>query len=177
MNYRRGYYLLILLSGAFLLSEQAEGQIEQRGALVSGGATAATGGDLVLQGSVGQPVIGPTGGTGMSLGQGFWYGVAGGGASGVEDSWRGDEGVAMLECLPNPVTTQATFRIVLPESGQISLRLYDRLGRVQRDLAEGKQQEGTLLLETAIEGLETGVYTAELRTENGRVTTQVIVLH
>jgi len=50
---------------------------------------------------------------------------------------------AHLTCLPNPFSSTTAIRYSVPESGQVSLRIYDAAGRLVRALVDGVEEPGT----------------------------------
>ena len=161
------------------LSCVSAGFAQERSGLVSGGATEASGGGLIVRGSLGQPVVGVTSVSGLEAGQGFWFGLRDSGPSGVEQTHitgAGHSAGTVLDCFPNPASTTLHFRFRLPESGPITLRLYDALGRMRLELIDGERRGGIYLTETETDELDPGVYTAELRTAGERRTISVAVV-
>jgi hypothetical protein len=65
--------LFLVMTGATL----AQGGVELRREVLSGGASHVTGGDVTLRATLGQPVVGlvVSGGEQVTFGQGFWHGV------------------------------------------------------------------------------------------------------
>ena len=84
-------------------------------------------------------------------------------------------GVLSLRNHPNPVRARTTFELALPSAGQVSLRVYDLLGRRLVSPLDEYREAGTSTFEwnaTGADGgkLSPGVYVAKLETA-GRVAT------
>ncbi len=80
-----------------------------------------------------------------------------------------------LTSYPNPTRRQATIEYTLPEAGDVTLQVYDVLGRQVATLAEGRKQAGrhTARLETG--RLPSGVYFGRLEA-GGETRTQKITV-
>ena len=65
--------LVLLLVGVVLA--WANGGVELPRWALGGGASDAGGGDVTLQATLGQPVVGVVSGGDVTVGQGFWYGA------------------------------------------------------------------------------------------------------
>ena len=62
--------LVLLVTGVAL----ANGSLDLPRWVVSGGGSDSSGGDVTLQATLGQPVVGAVSGGNVTLGQGFWHG-------------------------------------------------------------------------------------------------------
>lgn len=86
---------------------------------------------------------------------------------------RGVDAVELLQTAPNPIRTQLTVRFAVPQSQNVSLRLYDTLGRQVRTLVQGRM-DGRSVRQFAVHELSAGVYflrlTAGDETRTRRIT-------
>ncbi|MCS7000379.1 MAG: hypothetical protein NZ481_05820 [Candidatus Kapabacteria bacterium] len=87
--------LLVGFAGASLLQAQ---RMERH--VVSSGAVEARGAGIVLRGTIGQPIIGLTRGSPITIGQGFWY--RGAGVLGTQEPVP-----APVRIQPQPAVTEA----------------------------------------------------------------------
>ncbi len=62
------------------------------------------------------------------------------------------------EVFPNPFNANTRIEFTLPESRQVTARVYDSLGRQVADLANGKYSAGRHALTFKTDGLATGIY-------------------
>jgi hypothetical protein len=78
---------------------------------------------------------------------------------------------------PNPAFARATIRYTVPVETQVSLRLHDRLGRLVRTLAAGKQGPGrhTLSLSVSRAQFAPGVYFLRLTAAGQQATRKMVV--
>ena len=66
--------LVLILAMAVTGAALTSGNIEMPRWVLSSGATDSSGGEVTLQGTLGQPVVGVVSSGDVTLGQGFWYG-------------------------------------------------------------------------------------------------------
>ncbi|MFB6272369.1 MAG: T9SS type A sorting domain-containing protein, partial [Salinibacter sp.] len=87
---------------------------------------------------------------------------------------RGVDKVELLGTYPNPASQQATVRYALPGQKEVSIRLYDVLGRQVRTVVRGKQS-GRQKRRVDVSDLASGVYFLRLRA-GGQVQTQKLTV-
>ncbi|MBR9979049.1 MAG: T9SS type A sorting domain-containing protein, partial [Bacteroidetes bacterium] len=79
---------------------------------------------------------------------------------------------------PNPLRAgdHATVRFSIPDrNASVTLRMYDMLGRVVRDLPAGQYTPGTHTINLTSDGLPSGVYTMTL-TDGVHSTSRMMVI-
>jgi hypothetical protein len=81
-----------------------------------------------------------------------------------------------LTAYPNPVRGQGTLEYTLPEAGEVSLRVYDVLGRRVRTLTTGRKEAGRHTATLSASRLASGVYIARLRTGGTTITRKITVV-
>jgi hypothetical protein len=87
---------------------------------------------------------------------------------------RGVQELELLGTYPNPVRQQATVRYALPETQDVTVRLYDVLGRRVRTVLNGTQ-EGRHQRTLDVGSLPSGVYFLRLRA-GGQTRTQKLTI-
>jgi surface protein len=87
---------------------------------------------------------------------------------------RGVDKVQLLGTAPNPARQRATVRYALPEEQDITVRLYDVLGRQVRTVVDGRQ-EGRHEQAVDVSELPSGVYVLRLEAD-GQVRTQKLTV-
>ncbi|MEI6945961.1 SBBP repeat-containing protein [Paraflavisolibacter sp. H34] len=88
--------------------------------------------------------------------------------TGREETVPGELSAAFrLSHFPNPVAATARIRYELPVEGQVSLKLYDLLGREVRTLVNASAKAGVYTAEVDASPLREGVYYYTLRLESG----------
>ena len=148
---------------------------------VDGGGARSSGGDLVVQGTAGQPDAGTmeaTDGSGLALRGGFWPGAA------PVATATGDTPLAGRHDLsapyPNPFNPQTTVRFDLAQETDVFVEILDARGRRVRTLVNGSRPAGAHTLQwsgRADDGsaVASGVYYLRL-TADGQVRTQKMTL-
>ncbi|MEO0132201.1 MAG: T9SS type A sorting domain-containing protein, partial [candidate division WOR-3 bacterium] len=97
----------------------------------------------------------------------FWrYGIGGGEVArvlpvttpSVATERTESKALFSLDVTPNPLTKLATVRYNVPQTGRVSLKLYDASGRVVSTLYEGTLEAGTYTMTVDATRLARGVY-------------------
>lgn len=78
------------------------------------------------------------------------------------------EGYAVEQNFPNPFSDKTTLRFTLPKTEQVTITLYDTLGRTVRQVWNATQPQGANAVEISAEDLPNGVYFYEFRTPTAR---------
>lgn len=165
---------IVLAALALASASSADAQVAlPRSVIASGGATA-TGGAFRVQGTLGQPLIGPAIGPDASGAFGFWHNLMPKQTSAVRDAHTATgAGAATIRVMPHPVVATSRVTIELPAAGVASLRLYDGLGRMRATLVDEEHLgERTEVILPADE-LESGSYTLVLFTNGRQLSTPV----
>jgi hypothetical protein len=86
-----------------------------------------------------------------------------------------------LEVTPNPFHGRATFAYTIPQTGNVSLKVFDKIGRIVRTLVNARANPGrhTSLWDGRSDAgvnLTAGVYFATLTTEKTRVSRKLLLL-
>ena len=84
------------------------------------------------------------------------------------------EQLRLRKTFPNPARSQATVRFAVPEQQDVSLQLYDVLGRQVRTVQQGDIQ-GRQELRVDVSGLPSGTYFLRLTTD-GQTRTQKLTI-
>jgi hypothetical protein len=90
-----------------------------------------------------------------------------------------DAGYALGQNLPNPVSTatgSTNISFTLPEAGEITLRVYDMLGREVVTAAEGRYDAGVHTATLSLTSLQPGAYMYQLRSGNGVLSKRMLVI-
>jgi hypothetical protein len=81
-----------------------------------------------------------------------------------------------LQAYPNPVRTQGTVAYALPEETDVTLRVYDVLGRQVATLASGTQPAGRHTVTLDTDQLSSGVYFGRLEAGGQTLTRKITVV-
>ncbi len=159
----------------------AQASLARQVAANGGGAVSSP--SFVLQGTIGQAVVGASAGVTQSLGHGFW--VRGGAAVLDVDDPPGPgrpnlpRTLALGPATPNPVRSSTRFRLALPSPARIRFGLFDLQGRPAGDLVERDLEAGwhDLVWAPPQSGAgRPGVLFASLEVDGRRVSVQRVVV-
>ena len=136
-------YGLSLILALLAVPERGSAQVLviRKQILSSGGRSDGTGGSLLLSGTVGQPIVGISGGSDGRLFHGFWQPRPAVSAVPVADAVTGENEV--MRSYPNPFDEATTIAYSLPGASTVSLRVFDMNGSVVRVLVDEIRPGGT----------------------------------
>lgn len=98
-----------------------------------------------------------------------------------EQEVQGDKGLLPLKSelyqnYPNPFNPSTTIRYAIAEEGQVSIKLYDMLGKEITTIMEGMRNPGVYDVEWNAEHLSSGLYFYKLQTGNYISTKKLILM-
>jgi len=164
--------VLILAAITFCLLSEAAAQPRLLRTVFGNGGTSVSNGSNQVRGTVGQTIIGKT----NQLDSGFWYQNIDIITS-VEQ--LADELVPtdfqLEQNYPNPFNPSTTIQFALPVETEVSLKLYDILGREVASLIDEELPAGIHKLIFEASGLPSGIYFYRIQTE-GFVKTKKLTL-
>lgn len=154
------------------MAVSAQAQVKLGWSVVgSGGVVGTQNGGYRMSATVGQPAIGRISDGKQVHVIGFWGGVVREGVNGVNDA--PDTPVSdVLSNYPNPMTSSTMFHYQVPSSANVTLKVYDMVGRVVKVLVDEFQTTGEQKVEwngKDEQGLDVsaGTYTYELVISGG----------
>jgi len=83
---------------------------------------------------------------------------------------------ALMNAYPNPFNATTIINYGLPQSGQVSLQVYNPLGQTFSTLFEGFMQAGEYSTRLTTDNLPTGLYFVRLEASNTVLTQKVILM-
>lgn len=83
----------------------------------------------------------------------------------------------LFNVFPNPANNSATFGYSLPESGTISLQLFDMQGRLIKTIFNGEQQQGIHTSEHDLTGIAQGLYVYTLTVGKKKMQKKLSIIH
>lgn len=81
-----------------------------------------------------------------------------------------------VQAYPNPFYTQTNIRFTLTKNETVSIILYDELGRVVRQIANGNMTVGEKTFTISATGLRSGIYYCTVKTNHSSNTTKIILM-
>uniref|UniRef100_A0A7V3UZE0 T9SS type A sorting domain-containing protein n=1 Tax=candidate division WOR-3 bacterium TaxID=2052148 RepID=A0A7V3UZE0_UNCW3 len=81
-----------------------------------------------------------------------------------------------ISATPNPFINQTTISYALPRAGNVSLVVYDAMGRPVKTLVAGRRQAGYYAVNFNSNGLTAGVYFYTLATDGGIITKKLTLV-
>ena len=134
----------VLLAAVFLVAAAVPSTAQMLlpwSVIGSGGSNFAQGNNRVLSSTVGQTFIGsPTITDGSDLHQGFWLPLDG--VVSVDDE-GGSNLSGDVTNYPNPFNSSTTIRITMPVDGDVSIRVFDLMGNLVRNLSATVSMAGS----------------------------------
>ncbi len=85
-------------------------------------------------------------------------------------------GIQLFQNFPNPFNPSTSISFALGERGDVSVAVYDLLGRNVRTLVRGVMEAGEHRVEFQADGLATGMYLCRLRSGSAVAVKQMLVL-
>ena len=174
---------LVALGIAGFAIAPARGADVVSGFVIGNGGATCSGANNMVQGTVGQPVVGASGGGAWSLCHGFWC-FGGVRVVAVDEQPPGAElpkELAFGPPAPNPSPGDVRFALALPREARVDLRVLDIQGREVRAIEAGRRAAGYATLrwdgrDAAGARVPAGVYFARLFVEERLVGVKRIVL-
>lgn len=77
------------------------------------------------------------------------------------------EGYALAQNYPNPFNPSTQIKFEIADNANVTLTVYDMLGRVVANLVNTRLQAGTHFYNFDAKNLSSGIYLYELKTDNG----------
>lgn len=148
--------LIAVMGAVALLWMPAAAQVVMTSQVIGSGAAAATDGNLVMAGTIGQTFIGPAASSTHSGHFGFWYTYPTATTSVRTLPVAGS--TPSIQLWPNSVSDRTEVHLQLPRATDVTVRLFDALGQERMVLLDGRQQAGSSVLELSVAQLESGNY-------------------
>jgi hypothetical protein len=146
------------------------------GTFVAGGGFS-YGTTINVSGTVGQVIVGASHNNTSVVGAGFWYMIRSSLGTGIEPIEYGKPAEFRLEQnFPNPFNPTTTIRFGIPETGFVSLKIYDLLGREVTSLIDEELPVGRYEVVWDAAGVASGVYIYSLTGGTFQQTKKLILL-
>ena len=175
MNIRALVIAGLLLIGSSLTAYSQTYVIARQ--VIGSGGTPMAGNGFIMDGTIGQAVIGITAGSPFIDAQGFWYTLSPF-FSGVKTTYGGDAaGYALEQNYPNPFNPSTTIKFSVPERTKVTLRVMNLLGEeVYRIIDAAPYEAGTWNVEFGADELPSGTYVYRMEAGNFVASKKMVLL-
>jgi hypothetical protein len=130
----------------------------------------------LLDGTLGQAIIGPATVSNVFIGQGFWYQIQPTG--GVKLDPGVAEGFSLDQNYPNPFNPSTTIKYSIPERTKVTIRVMNLLGQeVHAPLVDEVQGAGQYSIDfTDADNLPSGTYIYSMDADNFTASKRMVLL-
>lgn len=165
---------LVLVFGLGFAVAHAQMRMVQQ--VIGSGAAVASNSTMLMWGTIGQGVIGPTGGASNIDYQGFWHLPAG--TSGIEIVKTGLPGdYQLFQNYPNPFNATTSVKFSVPAYSHIVLRVISMTGAVVKTLVDENYSAGEYKVDFTAGEIPTGSYLYTLEAGGHMMTKRMILIH
>ncbi len=153
MNIRALVIAGLVLCGG---SAAANAQYTITRSVIGAGMTPMSGGGFVIDGTIGQAVVGPVSGGGIFVGQGFWYTLPVHGS--VINTVGNAAGFSLEQNYPNPFNPSTKIDFSVPERTKVTIRVMNLLGEEVKSIVDETKDAGKYSVEFGADDLPSGTY-------------------
>lgn len=144
--------------------------------VIASGATPMSNGTYILNGTIGQAVIGPVSNSVFTDQQGFWY-TTGSLTQGAVKPLGEAAGYDLGQNYPNPFNPSTTIRFSIPERVTVTLRVMNLLGEeVARVIDDETYNAGSYQVDFAPKDIPSGTYIYRLEAGNVVKTKKMVLM-
>ncbi|MFN9776574.1 MAG: hypothetical protein ACK54V_01795 [Candidatus Kapaibacterium sp.] len=174
----RFWYVLIVVVA--VCSQLAFGQQVMKSVVGAGGTISKSGG-IVVNGTVGQPVIGKSSDNRTTALSGFWYSVVrdprtSSATGGSTSTQSGSSSAGVVAVTPHPVTNISSMKFSPECTGQVTIDLVDLSGEKIATIFN-EYVSGEISLSFDSNGLVTGTYMLRVKTSCSEQSQRLMILH
>lgn len=147
-----------LMASAFAVNADAQ-QFSIPKSVIGSGGGVMTGSGFSMNGTIGQPLIGPTSSTAFTVNQGFWYMLRWDPTGSVKPLAGVAAGYELAQNYPNPFNPSTLIRFSLPVGQKVTIRVMNLLGEeVHRILDDEWKDAGNWEVDFVAENIPSGTY-------------------
>ncbi len=176
MNIRALVIAAVLLAGTSFTARSQTWSITN--SVFGTGMTPASGNGYIMDGTLGQAIIGPVGPiNNIFIGQGFWYQAASG-ISSVTETNQVADGFSLEQNYPNPFNPSTTINYSVGERTKVTIRVMNLLGQeVHTPLVDQVQDPGQYKIDfTDADNLPSGTYIYRMDAGNFSASKRMVLL-
>ena len=165
---------LILLGTSFTASAQTWSISRS---VIGSGMTPTSGGGYVLDGTIGQAIIGPAVGSPYTALSGFWYTLLPGHTGGVATTIGGAAGFALEQNYPNPFNSLTSIDFSIPERTKVTIRVINLLGeQMGAAVVDEVKDAGTYSIPFDADNLPSGTYICSMQAGDFSASKQMMLV-
>jgi hypothetical protein len=175
MNIRALVIAAVLLAGTSFTARSQTFSITR--SVFGTGMTPAAGGGFIMDGTLGQAIIGPATASNVFIGQGFWYQVVQGISSVTELTPLAD-GFSLGQNYPNPFNPSTTIKFSVGDRTKVTIRVMNLLGQeVHTPLVDEVKDPGQYEIDfTDADNLPSGTYIYRMDADNFSASKRMVLL-
>ena len=164
--------LLIVFASAFVFQEHATAQVVVAKSVLGVGGEEFSDGEYRIVGTLGQPFM-----SSESNAVGFWYQASRQLNVEVEqNSLNVPEEFQLQQNYPNPFNPTTTIEFALPKQSNVTLKLFDILGREIATLVDAELESGVHKINFDGQDLATGIYFYRIHADGFLKTKKLMLL-
>jgi hypothetical protein len=167
----------LILTGAIIAgsSLSANAQFSIVSSVIGSGGGPSAGGAFILDGTIGQAIIGPVTGGSFTDNQGFWYTLNE--PNSVKPLAVLPNGFSLGQNYPNPFNPSTTMRFSVPERTKVTMRVLNLLGEEVARVIDGETYgAGTYEVDFVAKDLPSGTYVYRLEAGNIVMTKKMVLM-
>ena len=169
--------ILIAFSSAFAFQQRADERFVLKNSVLGNGGNVLSAGDYRIVGTLGQPFIGVAQGHSNANRVGFWYLANPMLATSVKQTMSNVPTEFQLQQnYPNPFNPTTTIEFALPKQSNVTLKLFDILGREVATLVDAELESGVHKINFDGKDLASGMYFYRIHTEGFMKTKKLMLL-
>ena len=155
------FRVFIIIPFSLIFSRYAFAQYLIPNSVFGNGGGAISGSGYLINGTLGQSVIGEMNSSSYNSYSGFWY-VRSSSVTGIKDKGKIPLSFELMQNYPNPFNPSTIINYQLPISSKVVLKIYDLLGREVATLVNKQQSAGSYSVTFAAGNLASGIYFYQL---------------
>src|ERR1035441_1027000 len=161
MNIRALVIAGLILAGTSFTASAQNWTITR--SVIGSGMTPTSGGGFVLDGTIGQAIIGPAQGSSFTALGGFWYTLEKP-TGGVATTVGGPAGFALEQNYPNPFNSSTNINFSIPERTKVTIRVINLLGeQMGASIVDEVKDAGTYSIPFDADNLPSGTYICNMQ--------------
>jgi hypothetical protein len=175
MNIRALVIAGLLLAGTSFTASAQQWTITR--SVIGSGMTPTSGSGFVLDGTIGQAIIGPAAGSSFTALGGFWYTIPVTPSGVVTRTVGGPAGFALEQNYPNPFSSSTSIDFSIPERTKVTIRVINLLGeQMGAAIVDEVKDAGTYSIPFDADNLPSGTYICNMQAGDFSASKQMMLV-